>query len=224
MIDIAIGDALRERCPDLRLGIVQCGVENTDHSDELWTEIADVICRIESDLSLGTINTDERIAATRAAYKRCGKDPNRYRPSAEALRRRIVKGRGLYEVNALVDVINLVSLRTGYSIGGFDVDKIVGSLAMGIGRKDEAYQAIGRGELNIEGLPVLRDERGAIGTPTSDEERTKLETSTTGFLMSIYAFGGPGGLQDALDRAERSLKTYVSASNIETAILGLDPK
>jgi DNA/RNA-binding domain of Phe-tRNA-synthetase-like protein len=125
----------------------------------------------------------------------------------------------LYEVNTLVDVINLVSLRTGYSIGGFDVDKITGSLVMGIGRRDEPYEAIGRGALNIEGLPVLRDEAGAVGTPTSDEDRTKLDVTTARFLMSIYAFGGSGGLQEALEAAERSLKTYVAAYDIETAIL-----
>ena len=64
------------------------------------------------------------------AYKRLGKDPNRYRPSAEALRRRILRGLPLYKIDTLVDIVNLVSIRSGYSIGGFDADKIVGGLEL----------------------------------------------------------------------------------------------
>ena len=71
-----------------------------------------------------------------------------------------------------MDLINLVSLKTRYSIGGFDADKVEGDVMLGVGKADEKFEAIGRGMLNIEGLPVYRDDIGAIGTPTSDEERT----------------------------------------------------
>lgn len=84
--------------------------------------------------------------ATREAYKRCGKDPGRYRPSAEALRRRLMRGIPLYQIDTLVDLINLVSLRTGHSIGGFDADKIQGNrLELGIGKAEEPFEGIGRG-------------------------------------------------------------------------------
>ena len=106
------------------------------------------------------IKLQPAIAATREAYKRCGKDPGRYRPSAEALRRRLMRGIPLYQIDTLVDLINLVSLRTGYSIGGFDADKIQGkTLELGIGKSGEPFEGIGRGILNIEGLPVYRDVR-----------------------------------------------------------------
>mgnify|MGYP000747919632 CR=1 FL=1 len=84
-----------------------------------------------------------------------------------------------YQIDTLVDLINLVSIRYGYSIGGFDADKIQGdTLVLGIGKSGEPYEGIGRGELNIEGMPVYRDAMGGIGTPTSDNERTKLEAGT----------------------------------------------
>lgn len=90
-------------------------------------------------------------------------DPGRYRPSAEALRRRLMRGIPLYQIDTLVDLINLVSLRTGHSIGGFDADKIQGNhLELGIGKAEEPFEGIGRGILNIEGLPVYRDSFGGI--------------------------------------------------------------
>ena len=65
-------------------------------------------------------------------------------------------------------------LSKDYSIGGFDADKFVGdTLTLGVGRAGEPYEGIGRGLLNIEGLPVYRDAEGGVGTPTSDNERTK---------------------------------------------------
>ena len=90
-----------------------------------------------------------------------------------------MRGLELYQIDTLVDLINLVSLSTGYSIGGFDADKIQGdSLELGIGRAEEPFEGIGRGKLNIEGLPVYRDRAGGIGTPTSDNERTKMGLET----------------------------------------------
>lgn len=154
------------------------------------------------------------------AYKRLGKDPNRYRPSSEALRRRILRELPLYKVDTLVDLINLVSIRSGYSIGGFDVDKIAGgSLVLGVGREGEIYHGIGRGELNIAGLPVYRDAVGGIGTPTSDEERTKIGLDTTHLLMIINGYSGLEGLEAAGKYAVGLLSKYVSAINMEAELV-----
>ena len=79
----------------------------------------------------------------------------------------------------------------GYSIGGFDADKIRGPrLTLGIGRAGEPYEGIGRGALNIENLPVYRDEEGGIGTPTSDHERTKLSLDTRNILILVNGYDG----------------------------------
>ena len=164
--------------------------------------------------------TNQPIQATRQAYKRLGKDPNRYRPSSEALRRRILRELPLYKVDTLVDLINLVSIRSGYSIGGFDVDKIAGgSLVLGVGREGEIYHGIGRGELNIAGLPVYRDAVGGIGTPTSDEERTKIGLDTTHLLMIINGYSGLEGLEAAGKYAVGLLSKYVSAINMEAELV-----
>ena len=131
------------------------------------------------------------IAATRAVYKACGKDPSRYRPASEALIRRMLQGKELYQIDTLVDLINLASIAYGYSIGGFDADKFVGdTLTLGIGREGEPYEGIGRGMINIHGLPVYRDAQGGVGTPTSDNERTKIDLHTRYLLVLINGYDG----------------------------------
>ncbi len=207
--------ALKENAPDLTCAIIECDLTNTKNSDTLWDEIRQVEEGIRSTIKIPDVKNIAAIAATREAYKKCGKDPNRYRPSAEQLNRRILQGKDLYRISVLVDLVNLVSLKSGYSIGGFDADKIEGNLIYGIGLKDEQYRGIGRGFLNIEGLPVLRDGRGGIGTPTSDEERTMIHLNTRRFLMNINAYSGDDAyLHDTIHWSVHLLKNYVAAENV----------
>lgn len=210
MIEITISDKIYEICPDFAFSAIQCQVKNSLHNDELWQEITAFSEKFASETALNEINKLPNIIETREAYKKLGKDPNRYRPSAEALCRRIVRGIPLYQIDTLVDLINLVSLKTGYSIGGFDADKIEGDLVLGVGEAGEKFEAIGRGLLNIEGLPVYRDNVGGIGTPTSDEERTKITLETTNLLMIINGYSGEKGLKEAREYAEELLNKYAT--------------
>jgi DNA/RNA-binding domain of Phe-tRNA-synthetase-like protein len=155
------------------------------------------------------------INASRRAYKACGKDPARYRLSAEALLRRVLKRGEIYQINNVVDLLNLVSISTGFSIGGYDADKIEGDAAFGIGEKDEPYSGIGRGELNIECMPVFRDRNGAFGTPTSDSQRTSVSLNTKRFLMIIINYGASTSINEATEMAIYLLKKYAKATNIE---------
>ena len=180
---IEISNQIRETCPQLTLAIITCEVKNSNTSPELWSEMEVEIGRFSNLFSLEEINKRPEIAATRRIYKSLGKDPNRYRPSAEALCRRIVRGIPIYQVCTLVDIINLVSIRSGFSIGGFDIDKIKGNIELVVGTKKDEFDAIGRGLLNVEGLPLYSDEIGGIGTPTSDNERTKISENTRNFCL-----------------------------------------
>lgn len=176
--------------PGVRLYVIEADVSNGPTPDRLWHMIEACAAGLREILQLNEVNSRPGIAATRAAYKACGKDPNRYRPSSDALTRRVVKGMDLYRLETLIDVINLASLRSGYSIGCFDADKIEGSrLTLGIGFEGEPYEGIGRGQLNISGMPVLRDNIGGIATPTSDNERTKVTPETKRILVVINVYG-----------------------------------
>ena len=220
MIQIELSSEIKTACPELTVLAIACRVNNSPSDGALWQEIAAEEAAVKAACRLEEVNKWAPIKATRTAYKRLGKDPNRYRPSAEALRRRILRELPLYRIDTLVDLINLVSIRTGYSIGGFDADKIEGALTLGVGREGERYEGIGRGLLNIAGLPVYRDQMGGIGTPTSDEERTKISLETTSLLMIINGYSGSEGLKEAGDYALDLLRRYASAENVEVSVIG----
>lgn len=213
MYQLTISPEIQTRCPEYRGAAVFAEVTNSAYSEGLWQEIAAFTQELRAYDTTDSIKCQPVIAATREAYKRCGKDPSRYRPSAEALRRRLLRGLELYQIDTLVDLINLVSLRTGHSIGGFDADKIQGtSLELGIGRADEPFEGIGRGVLNIEGLPVYRDQAGGIGTPTSDNERTKMDLGTRHILAIVNGYNGEEGLKEAAEMILELLVKYASAT------------
>lgn len=213
---IEFEDIIRMAAPDLKVVAIEARVKNSDTSPELWGLIERTAHDIRDVAELADINKRPAIKATREAYKRLGKEPNRYRPSAEALCRRAVKGMELYRINTLVDLINLVSMQSGYSIGGFDIDKIDGEvLRLGAGKENEPFEGIGRGELNIEHLPVYRDSIGGIGTPTSDNERTKLDISTTRLLMCINIYGEEMPVDDTVGLTVSLLEKFADASDIK---------
>ena len=219
MIEVSIGQELKAVNVGMALGVMECRVRNTEYNANLWGEIAALTAEIRANLTFEAIKEHPQIAATRRMYADCGKDPSRYRPSAEALMRRIVKGNDLYQINTMVDLVNLVSMRFGYSIGGFDADKVVGNVVAGIGREGEPYNGIGRGPLNIACLPVLRDAVSGFGTPTSDEERTAMSLETSHFLMVVNAYDGPNLLPDLFDYTRQLLEKYTDAVEIETKIV-----
>ena len=188
---VIVSKDIEQVCPDFVGACVEAKVVNSCYNSELWKEIHAIGERFRTELTTETLKDVSGIAATRRIYRACGKDPSRYRPASEALIRRILQGKKLYQIDTLVDMINLASIVYGYSIGGFDADKMVGEqLTLGIGKADEPYEGIGRGLINIEGLPVYRDEIGGVGTPTSDHERTKITAQTTHLLVLINGYDG----------------------------------
>jgi DNA/RNA-binding domain of Phe-tRNA-synthetase-like protein len=190
-MQIIVFEEIKQVCPGFVGAAVEAQVVNSPYSQQLWDEIHQWEQRFREELTTESLKELSGIAATRRVYKACGKDPSRYRPASEQLIRRMLQGKELYQIDTLVDLVNLASIVYGYSIGGFDADKIVGdTLTLGIGREGEPYEGIGRGLLNIAGLPVYRDQQGGVGTPTSDNERTKMTLQTTHLLVLINGYDG----------------------------------
>lgn len=216
MLKIETSEKIKTACPGFVGAAISATVQNSAEDKLLWKKIEACSADYRLHNTLDDIKKNTAIAATRSVYKQFGKDPNRYRPSAEALCRRILRGLPLYQINTLVDIINLVSIETGYSIGGFDAGKIEGdSLLLGVGECEEPFEGIGRGVLNIEGLPVYRDRVGGIGTPTSDNERTKLDMGTTHVLVIINAYSGRDGLDHAVGLMVDLLEEFTDAKELE---------
>ena len=190
-MNIIVSDEIASVCPEFVGAAVEARVKNTPFCQELWDEIHLLENRFRETLTTDSLKDIPSIAATRRVYKACGKDPSRYRPASEQLIRRMLQGKELYQIDTLVDLVNLASIAYGYSIGGFDADKFVGdTLTLGIGREGEPYEGIGRGPLNIAGLPVYRDAQGGVGTPTSDNERTKMTMETTHLVVLVNGYDG----------------------------------
>ncbi len=219
MIEIAISNDFSAAGVTVALGCISCRVTVEKTQEALRTALdAEEARRLES---LGGRPASEvpEIAAARRAYRALGKDPARYRVSSEALMRRLIRGQGIYRINTVVDTNNLVSLRCGHSIGAFRVDALSPPILFRKAMAGETYEAIGRGPMNLENLPVFSDCEGAFGSPTSDSERSMITLDTENLLMAIIAFGDDPDLPRHVDFAAESLGAYCAARDIETAIV-----
>ena len=210
-MQITISKTFHDVCPNFIGGAILAEVKNSATTPELWAEIEHIANMLRNNYTTDTIKEQSGIAATREAYRRAGKDPSRYRPACEQLARRILQGKDLYSIDQLVDFGNLVSLYCGYSTAMLDAEKILGeNITLGIGTSGEPYEGIGRGVLNIENLPVYRDEDGGFATPTSDSVRTMISADTTHILLLINGYdGNEERLTDALNYAYEGLKRFV---------------
>lgn len=217
MLTIQKSPAFSETCPLFVGGALTAKVTNSPTSALLQTAINAEIDRLLQHYDTTSIKTQAGIASTREAYRLFGKDPSRYRPSCEQLARRALQGKGLYTISTLVDLGNLLSLASGYSVAVLDRSCIVGEdITLGIGEADEPYEAIGRGVLNIEHLPVYRDSVGGFATPTSDNVRTMIGETTTEVLILINAYdGNKANLERTVALAEELLLRHASATDIE---------
>ena len=150
MYNIKIDENFKKLCITFRGAMILAKIKNTESSETLWEEIKQEENKLLASYTTESIKWRSGIAATRQAYKQFGKDPSRYRPACEQLARRVLQGKGLYHVNTVVDILNLVSLASGYSTAALDAAHIVGNnITLGIGRTGEPYEGIGRGVLNI---------------------------------------------------------------------------
>lgn len=221
MINVEFSELFRNLAPDYRMIQIEADVEAGETPSGLTDEINRMAESMKQVMEIADINRRPGIAATRAAYKRFGKDPNRYRPSQEQMSRRILKDLGLYVVNNLADAGNLLSLKCGCSLGVFDRDRIAGdTITLGRGEHDEPYIGIGRGDLNIEGIPVIRDAEGGIGTPTSDNVRTAVNNDTRHILVTVNIYGEADMSDAEIDaEARRLFTTYCSATGITSRIV-----
>ena len=218
MINVSIDQSLKERCPEAALGLLLCQVEVAADPEEFLALLNGKIAEL-SEVELSQANKRDRIQSTRKAYKALGKEPNRYRSSAEAMCRRISKERGLYYINNVVDINNYLSIKSGYSMGTYDLAHTKGDIVWMRAPEGTAYQGIGKDVLNIEFLPALFDEEGPFGNPTSDNTRAMITEETKKILMVYYCFDGGEELEALLAEAQELLAQYAGGVDFETKIL-----
>ena len=200
MVNVRIDESLKERCPEAALGLLQCKVEVAPDPEEFLAMLNGKIAEL-SEVELSQANKRDKIQSTRKAYKALGKEPNRYRPSAEAMCRRIAKERGLYYINNVVDINNYLSIKSGYSMGTYDLARTKGCITWMRAPEGTAYRGIGKDVLN------------------SDNDRTMITDETKDLLLVYYAFDGDADLPGLLEEAKELLEKYAGGKDFETKIL-----
>src|ERR1700686_1938834 len=194
-MNVTIDPKLKTKCPRTALGCVTARVEAGASPAALLEEMEARETEIQKLPFPRSVLASPQVESTRMAYKALGKDPSRYRGSAEALLRRVIAGKGSPQINAVVDVINLVSVESRLPIGLYDLAHVSGDIIFRAGRAGETYKGIGKYDLNLEGLPVFCDALGPHGSPTSDSERTMVTSETKQVLAIVISFGGKEGLE-----------------------------
>lgn len=218
--NLVIDSRMKELWPAARVGCLQYQVQVERKNPELWAYLKKEIYKKAKDAIFDYgVNEIPNIKESRAAYKAFGKDPSRYRVSSEALIRRIGQGKRLYEVNTVVDVNNLISIESGFSVGSYDAARMGEDLVFRIGEAGETYKGIGKEEIKIDALPVLADEQGAIGSSTSDSERAMITEEAQEVLTLIYSFSDNQDLEKALESGRRYLEQYAKTSGIQSWIV-----
>jgi DNA/RNA-binding domain of Phe-tRNA-synthetase-like protein len=218
-VKVSIEATLKKKCPRTTLGCVTAHVKAAASPDTLLVEMKARQTEIEKLPFPRGVLASPQVEATRAAYKALGKDPARYRGSAEALLRRVVGGKGLPQINSVVDVINLVSVESRLPVGLYDLGHVVGDTVFRAGRAGETYKGIGKYDLNLEDLPLFADTVGPHGSATSDSERTMVTAETKEVLAVIVSFGGPENLDRWTQRLGALLQQYAAGTEIVTSIV-----
>jgi DNA/RNA-binding domain of Phe-tRNA-synthetase-like protein len=217
-MQVTIDPALKSICPRTALACVTAGIAAGESPAALLEEMRTVEAKLLQLSDPRAALEDPQILATRAAYKALGKDPARYRGSAEALLRRIIAGKGFPRINAVVDTINLVSVESRLSVGLYDHAHLSGDIIFRAGRAGETYKGIGKYDLNLQGLPVFCDALGPHGSPTSDSERTMVTSATKQVLAVIVSFSGSAVLERWARRMSELFTQYASGRDVSVGI------
>jgi len=207
--------------PGARLGVVEADGASVVLVHPDLAKLMDEVCaRKRAELTVESLADAEPVRAVRAMFREWGMDPSKYRPSSEALLRRVVQGKGLYRVSNVVDIGNLGSLETGWPYGCYDRSKITPPVALRHGAAGEKYEGIGKQTWHLEGRPVLADPAGPFGSPISDSTRSMIAESAQEIMIVIYspARVSDTSLNTAMTRLKERLTQFASASVVRTEI------
>jgi DNA/RNA-binding domain of Phe-tRNA-synthetase-like protein len=207
----------------VKAGIVEVANVRVDglHA-ELAREIRETCTRLRDLHSFDSLRQWEPVRAVRKMFCVWGEDPSKYRPSSEALLRRIVKGSELPQISNIVDIANLCAIEMAWPYGCYDRKKISGPIAIRRGKIGEEYEGIGRQLFSLEGRPVFSDSLGPFGSPISDSRRTMVTESTNELFVIICAPESSGStvLEGAMAKLVERLVLWCSASGIRTRTVG----
>src|ERR1700681_2533054 len=141
--------------------------------------------RARSRFAPDSLSSHPTVAALRSLFRAAGCDPTRYRPSSEALLRRVLKGEDLPAIHPLVDLNNCLSVELAVPCCVVGEGTFAPPVVLRAGQAGESYESL-RGPLNLEGKPLLADAEGPFGTPITDSQRVKVREGVARAWMVAY--------------------------------------
>ncbi len=215
---ITIDPIIKQLTPNFFVGALEFSVDhkNNGNIDQLIHNIEEDVCHQVDILDVVNLET---IKEGRDAYKTYGKDPSRYRLAVESLYRRLAKGNQLYRINTIVDLGNVLSIKTKKSIAVLDRDHIISDVTIRLGSKDDVFEGIGRGKLDISNIPIYEDEKGPFGSVTSDTMRTMITDQTKHVLLLVISFSGKEALLQDLTTAKELYRQYAGVKAFQETII-----
>jgi DNA/RNA-binding domain of Phe-tRNA-synthetase-like protein len=210
---------IRIELPRVRLGVVEASELTVSPGDGELERAVDEICEAKrNEFTVEGLAEAEPIRAVRAMFREWGIDPSKYRPSSEALLRRVVQGKGLYRVSNVVDIGNLGSVETGWPYGCYNREKISSPIVFRKGAPGECYERVGKETWHLEGRPILADSEGPFGSPISDSTRSMITGATRSALIVIYApiRASDASLNGAALRLAARLRQFAHAAAVRT--------
>jgi len=169
----------------------------------------EVAGRARADHDPEGLSSDPTVAAVRSLFRAAGCDPTRYRPSSEALLRRLLKGEELPAIHPFVDLNNCLSVALAVPSCAAADGSFGSPVTLRAGRPGETYDSL-RGPFNLEGKPLLADPQGPFGTPITDSQRVKVTAETRSAWLVAYL---PSGVVHP-ERAERELQGLLAQAPV----------
>jgi DNA/RNA-binding domain of Phe-tRNA-synthetase-like protein len=223
MKTIIKSEEIAGKIKELKLGLVEATHIEILQGDELFEqELERLIIELKQKFQDIAPSEDPVVSATRRMYRQVGWEPTKYRPSSEALIRRLIKGKRLYRINNLVDYGNLISARFHIPMGLYDLDHVQGDIFIDLGKEGESYEGISKPKISAGGKIILRDNDGVFGNPTADSKRTSL-TEETSHILAIFFVSSTIDDEYALGTIESLAQFYsrFTAKKIDTEVLKL---
>jgi len=169
----------------------------------------EAVRRARSRLALDTLASHPVIAKVRILFRAVGCDPTRYRPSSEALLRRVLKGDDLPELLPVVDLNNCLSLDLLVPACVMDAEALEPPFVLRRGQPGESMVSL-RGLFDPRDKPLLVDMRGPFGTPITDSERVKVVEGTREVWLVAYL---PTGVVSGVE-AEACLRKLLAEAPV----------
>lgn len=187
-----VTDEIFKMFPDLRIGVVVGEGLQIRKSFPRLQEIVEENSRLLKErVGDKSLNSFPNINAWRETYRRFGVSPKKYKPTAEALLRRVIKNQGFPNINTAADAYLAAELVTMLPVGGYDLDTIEGDIRLLVSPGDETFHPLGGGEPEVTapGEIVYKDDKQVLTRNWNyrDCDFTKITENTTRMILAVEA-------------------------------------